>query len=209
MASGRDLILASLLVAAAAGVSSLAWEPVESHTLVVCVIMGCGLAVARGRTPSLLPADSPPGFTPVVLGLTLAGLSAALLAGPLHTRGLSVGLQGTLVVLAVPTAEEVLFRGALLRVLPRAPLAAALVSSLLFGALHWKLGWAMVPVMVAVGGILAALALLGRNLVLPVIAHTALNGLATGYREGSLVYVGEALLLAAVIWITALWRSRR
>lgn len=92
---------------------------------------------------------------------------------PLLTLGIAV------VVLA-PLTEEWLFRGILMPALQRAlgarrawagVVAAVLISSLIFGLLHWPVWW--VPGIYGV--VLALLSLRMRSLAMPMLVHGAIN----------------------------------
>lgn len=82
-----------------------------------------------------------------------------------------------LAVVAAPLLEEIMFRGAFYRVLRsylgRVP--AILLSGFLFAAIHPQ-GWIGVPVLMAVGIVLATLREWRSSIVAPVVAHACVNG---------------------------------
>lgn len=95
----------------------------------------------------------------------------------LDSKG-SVWLLYLGVVVIAPIAEEVFFRGLLLRSLTRryTDRVAIAVSALIFAASHFKL--AQLPALFAVGVVLAALATHHRRLGPAIIAHMAFNATA-------------------------------
>ena len=211
MNHGRDLAIATIALVAAASLSSYPWEPEVAHTLVTCaVLLVPALVIAPDRSPSWLsPSPRVAVWAPLGAGGLASIAALGLLAGPLEVRGWSLSWGPVLLVLAVPVAEEAFFRGALLRLSRRHPVPLALVSTVLFGALHWKMGWPMVLTMTAIGAVLAALALGSRSIALPTVVHAAFNGLAVGYRDHSLAYVALALLVAGVVAATSWAIPRR
>ena len=207
----RDRWLAGAVLLAAGGVSCVPWSPPWTHTLATCVLLGGGgVLVGRGRVPRWFPSTARRALVvPLAVGLPLAAVAALLLVVGLEvpwTPGRGIPLQAALVATLVPVAEEMFFRGALIRAIPGPRIAAIGISSVLFGALHLQLG--VVPAVVAAvaGGILCALALGTGSLVVPMAIHLVYNGLATSYREGqpallacsTLAVLGLAALGAAV-----------
>ena len=93
-------------------------------------------------------------------------------------EGFSRGLNATVIVLWVPFAEELFFRGFLLAALvaPLGPVRAAVLSSVIFASGHLMLG-VMVPFFVT-GLLLAWLYLRTRSVWPPIMAHAAQNLLA-------------------------------
>lgn len=93
-------------------------------------------------------------------------------------KGFSRGLNASVIVLWVPFAEELFFRGFLLAALvaPLGPGRAAIVSSIIFAFGHLMLG-AMIPLFVT-GLLLAWLYLRTRSIWPPITAHAAQNLLA-------------------------------
>jgi membrane protease YdiL (CAAX protease family) len=92
----------------------------------------------------------------------------------------SVPVQVLLIVIAAPVSEEVCFRGMLyggLRTrLPR--IAAALVSGLIFGALHATTGISAVPPLIFFGFVLALLYERTGSIVPGIILHMLNNSVA-------------------------------
>ena len=83
-----------------------------------------------------------------------------------------------LMSLATGVYEEVLFRGYLLTRLGQlfgSPVAAAVVSSLLFGSLHIYEGYAAVIIITIFGLVLAVCTLWRRSLVAAMVAHFLFN----------------------------------
>jgi len=105
--------------------------------------------------------------------------------GPLVNSGSWGRAQAVLVVLLVPVAEEIMFRGVLYRHLREATsrwrrgvsiAAAALASGALFAAVHPQ-GWVAIPPLAAVGAVLALEREWRSSLLAPVITHMLVNGL--------------------------------
>ena len=160
----------------------------------VFLIVGGALArfrLSRRRTRRIwtaLPA----------LGLGLAGGLAAILVSVVISAGLAVlGLPvqeqewlrqllgdsrnvlllAPWVVVCLPMAEEVFFRGYVLRLVSRrgGRVAGILISSMMFAALHFNLsGFA---IYLALGALFGWLQLRTSNLLAPVLAHVSYNGL--------------------------------
>jgi CAAX protease family protein len=88
-----------------------------------------------------------------------------------------VPMQVLLIVIAAPISEEVCFRGMLFGGLrERMPrLAAALISALVFGALHAATGVSTVPVLVGFGFILALLYEKTGSIVPGIVLHMLNN----------------------------------
>jgi sodium transport system permease protein len=89
-------------------------------------------------------------------------------------------VQILLIAIAAPISEEVLFRGMLFgglrRRLPR--IAAALISALVFGALHALTGLSAVPPLIAFGFILALLYERTGSIVPGILLHMLNNSVA-------------------------------
>jgi membrane protease YdiL (CAAX protease family) len=92
----------------------------------------------------------------------------------------AVPVQILLIVIAAPVSEEVCFRGmafgGLRTRLPR--LAAALISALIFGALHALTGLSAVPPLIAFGFILALLYEKTGSIVPGILLHMLNNSVA-------------------------------
>jgi membrane protease YdiL (CAAX protease family) len=101
-----------------------------------------------------------------------------LYAGLLPTNALAFVGGAVAVAILAPLAEEILFRGLLLRAVARwvAMPVAVLASGLLFGIAHGSL-WAAVPVGI-LGCVLAALAWRSGGVTAPWIAHATFNAAA-------------------------------
>ena len=132
-------------------------------------------------------------FPPSALKWMLAAIGAYLLFafayvalfGPPHQEDVaegfgSVPVQVLLIVIAAPISEETCFRGMLfggLRTrLPR--IAAALVSGLIFGALHATTGVSAVPPLVFFGLVLALLYERTGSIVPGIVLHMLNNSVA-------------------------------
>jgi membrane protease YdiL (CAAX protease family) len=98
--------------------------------------------------------------------------------GDILGEGFSRGLNTSVIVLWVPFAEELFFRGFLLAALvaPLGPVRAAILSSIIFAFGHLMLG-VMVPFFVT-GLLLSWLYLRTRSVWPPITAHAAQNLLA-------------------------------
>lgn len=133
------------------------------------------------------------GFRPVALLWMLAAVGAYLLFAGIYSALFgapeqediaesfgTVPVQVLLIVLAAPISEEVCFRGMLfggLRTrLPR--LAAALVSALIFGALHAITGLSAVPPLIFFGFVLALLYERTGSIVPGILLHMLNNSAA-------------------------------
>lgn len=133
---------------------------------------------------------------------------------PVHQEGSQLPqgiqlLQGLSLILLVPPAEELYFRGLLLDILTQlwGRAVAALVSSLLFGLMHWPQGLAIPMTVVAL--VLALAALASRSVLWAVAVHVCWNSLAvlrmaTQELRGPLAVVAcmGLLLLATVGLLT-------
>ena len=116
--------------------------------------------------------------------LLFAGIYAAIFGAPeqediAESFG-ALPLQILLIAIAAPISEEICFRGMLfggLRTrMPR--IAAALVSGLLFGALHALTGISAVPPLIAFGFILALLYEKTGSIVPGILLHMLNNSVA-------------------------------
>jgi len=154
------------------------------------------IAIAAGNGASLRQALRQLGlrrFRPSALKWMLAAIGAYLLFsfayvalfGPPHQEDVaegfgSVPVQVLLLVIAAPISEETCFRGMLfggLRTrLPR--IMAALVSGLVFGALHATTGVSAIPVLVFFGLVLALLYERTGSIVPGIILHMLNNSVA-------------------------------
>ncbi len=93
-------------------------------------------------------------------------------------RGLTVAFAFVSVVILAPLAEELLFRGLLLRALQRrGDVAAVAISSAVFAALHLLDPGAavVVPQLFVVGVVLAALAVRSDRLGMAITTHAGFN----------------------------------
>jgi CAAX protease family protein len=154
------------------------------------------VAIAAGRGASVREALHQLGlrrFRPSALKWMAAAIGAYLLfafayvalIGPPHQKDVAEGfgavpVQVLLIVVAAPISEEVCFRGMLfggLRTrLPR--LAAALVSGLIFGALHATTGISAVPPLIFFGFVLALLYERTGSIVPGIFLHMLNNSVA-------------------------------
>jgi membrane protease YdiL (CAAX protease family) len=116
--------------------------------------------------------------------LLFAAVYAALVGEP-HQKDIAeafgaVPVQILLIVVAAPVSEEVCFRGMLFgglrERLPR--LAAALVSAVVFGALHALTGVSAVPPLIAFGFVLALLYEKTGSIVPGILLHMLNNSVA-------------------------------
>jgi len=122
----------------------------------------------------------------VAIGLYLLfSFAYVALFGPPHQKDIAesfgaVPVQILLIVIAAPIGEEVCFRGMLfggLRTrLPR--IAAALVSGLVFGALHATTGLSAVPPLIVFGFVLALLYERTGSIVPGILLHMLNNSVA-------------------------------
>jgi membrane protease YdiL (CAAX protease family) len=91
-----------------------------------------------------------------------------------------IGMQVLLIVVAASISEEICFRGMLYGGLrtDMGPIPAALISGLIFGALHALTGLSAVPVLIALGIALALLFEKTGSIVPGIILHAVNNALA-------------------------------
>jgi uncharacterized protein len=154
------------------------------------------VAIASGRGASLREALRQLGlrlFRPSALKWMAAAIGVYLLfafayvalIGPPHQKDIAEGfgavpVQVLLIVVAAPISEEICFRGMLfggLRTrLPR--LVAALVSGLIFGALHATTGISAVPPLIFFGFVLALLYERTGSIVPGILLHILNNSVA-------------------------------
>lgn len=154
------------------------------------------IAIAAGRGASLREALRQLGlrsFRPSALKWMAAAVGVYLLfsfayvalIGPPHQKDIAEGfgalpVQILLIVVAAPISEETCFRGMLfggLRTrLPR--FAAALISALVFGALHATTGVSAVPPLIFFGFVLALLYERTGSIVPGVLLHMLNNSVA-------------------------------
>jgi membrane protease YdiL (CAAX protease family) len=153
-------------------------------------------AIAAGRGATVREAIAQLGlrrFRPSAFLWILAAIGAYLLFVAVYTTIVgqpkqkdvaeafgAVPIQVLLIVFAAPISEEVCFRGMLFGGLrERMPrLAAALISALIFGALHATTGLSAVPVLVAFGFILALLYEKTGSIIPGILLHMLNNSVA-------------------------------
>lgn len=153
-------------------------------------------AIAAGRGATVRQAASQLGlrrFRPSAIKWMFAAIGAYLLFAIVYTAIFgapeqkdiaenfgTVPVQILLIVIAAPISEEVCFRGMLFGGLrerwPR--IAAALLSGLIFGALHAVTGLSAVPPLIAFGFILALLYEKTGSIVPGIILHMLNNSVA-------------------------------
>lgn len=153
-------------------------------------------AIAAGRGATVRQAASQLGlrcFRPGAIKWMFAAIGAYLLFAIAYTALVgqpeqkdiaedfgTIPVQILLIVIAAPISEEVCFRGFLFgglrERLPR--IAAALVSALIFGALHATTGISAVPALIAFGFILALLYEKTGSIVPGILLHMLNNSVA-------------------------------
>ena len=137
------------------------------------------LGVRRFRRSAL-------GWMAVAIGAYyfLAAVYSAIL-GPPHQKDIAEGFGAVpvkvlLIVIAAPVSEEICFRGMLFgglrERLPR--IAAALISAVIFGALHAITGLSAVPPLIAFGFILALLYEKTGSVIPGILLHALNNSVA-------------------------------
>jgi uncharacterized protein len=174
-----------------------------AQLVVVVALVGPALAFARKRAGTLLAGLRRLGLGRIALGAlglgVLAWLVYLLIAGALSpllqpeqedvTRDLGADTDsplallaaGILIVVLAPLSEEIFFRGFMYAGLRRAMplLIAALISSLVWGALHLGAGNIGVAIQLTVFGVvLAWLYERTGSLWPPILAHTINNSIA-------------------------------
>jgi membrane protease YdiL (CAAX protease family) len=165
---------------------------VQMATAIGFLVVPLGVALTRGA-PTLREAWRRLGVRRFPLSATkwmLAAIGAYLLFAAVYVALVGepkqediaeelgpVPMQVLLIVIAAPISEEVCFRGMLFGGLrERMPrLAAALVSGLVFGALHAATGVSTVPVLVGFGFILALLYEKTGSIVPGIVLHMLNN----------------------------------
>ncbi len=213
MAGCKDLGIAVGTLALLAVVSTLHWQPVESHTLVTAALLiACASSFARrGSPPFVAPRPWLARIGPLVLGVALAVGSALLLAGPMELppRLSTPTLQGLLLVTLIPLGEELYFRGALLRCAPRHPILAWGVTTVLFAAMHHQSGVFMMVAMAVIGTALGGLVLATRSVAMGVVLHASFNGLGAAWQERDWCYLALPLVVAAAVSVPGWLPVRR
>lgn len=117
-----------------------------------------------------------------VLEPAIHWLKAVGEVGDVRFRGASLRPGAAALVVGTLFAgvvEESVWRGyAVSRFAARwSPAVAVALSSVLFGLLHWGLGWEGIVITAVNGALLAGLFLWRKNLVAPAVAHAAVNAL--------------------------------
>jgi membrane protease YdiL (CAAX protease family) len=168
---------------------------VQLATAIGFVLVPVAIALSRGA-PGFAAAARRLGVRGFRLGDTrwmLAAIGAYLLFATVYVALIgqpkqkdiaegfgAVPVQVLLIVVAAPISEELCFRGMLFgglrQRLPR--LAAALVSALVFGALHATTGISAVPPLIGFGFILALLYEKTGSIVPGIILHMLNNSVA-------------------------------
>ena len=95
---------------------------------------------------------------------------------PLRTNSGLQYFDGTVGMVFVGLSEEVVFRFYLINLLllrGMSPAMAVIVSTLIFGGIHWSYGAGTVVFATLAGLVLSIIFLSARNLIAPIIAHAA------------------------------------
>ncbi|MGI9603921.1 MAG: CPBP family intramembrane glutamic endopeptidase [Acidimicrobiales bacterium] len=201
---GADVGRASIQVASGAPVSSDVvpiWGTALFQIPFWVALLTAPTVVAGGWRPMLeryrvwyRPRDIPLGLgaglltqlllVPALYLLLFSIFGDADVGGP--ARALAARAQGpvgvlvffAIVAIAAPIAEEVAFRGLLLKTLERlmAPGLALLISSVIFAAVHFQL--LQFPGLLLFGLVAGVLAQRTRGLMAPIAAHMAFNAVA-------------------------------
>jgi membrane protease YdiL (CAAX protease family) len=168
---------------------------VQLATAVGFLMVPMAIAAQRGAVGlgEVLERLGVRGFRPSALGWMAAAIGAYLLFAVLYTQLIlephqediaegfgTIPVQVALIVVAAPIGEEVCFRGMLFgglrEKLPR--LAAALISGVIFGALHAITGISAVPPLIVFGLLLALLYEKTGSIVPGIILHMLNNSVA-------------------------------
>jgi membrane protease YdiL (CAAX protease family) len=167
---------------------------VQLATALGFLLVPIAIAAGRGATPRQALAQlGLRRFRPSAIKWMLASIGAYLLfaiaytalVGQPHQKDIAedfgaIPVQVLLIAIAAPISEEVCFRGFLFgglrERLPR--IAAALVSALIFGALHVTTGVSAVPPLIAFGFILALLYEKTGSIVPGILLHMLNNSVA-------------------------------
>jgi membrane protease YdiL (CAAX protease family) len=164
-------------------------------TALAFLMVPMAIAAQRGATGmgEILDRLGVRGFRPSALGWMGAAIGAYLVFATAYSLLIvepeqkdiaegfgAVPVQVLLIVIAAPISEEVCFRGFLFGGLrERMPMvAAALVSGLIFGALHAISGISAVPPLVVFGLILALLYEKTGSILPGILLHMLNNGVA-------------------------------
>jgi membrane protease YdiL (CAAX protease family) len=199
-ALGLQLLLANLVVVVDGSTNGDigTTAAVVIQLLTATVFVTVPIFVARSRDPgastwSALPRLGVRRFGASAAGWMAAAVGAYLLFAIFYTAVFgepeqkdiaegfgSLPIQILLIAIAAPISEELFFRGMLFGGLrERLPLlSAALVSGLVFGALHAISGLSTVPPLIAFGFIMALLYEKTGSIVPGILLHMANNSLA-------------------------------
>ena len=156
----------------------------------------------RLATPSTKELLTPFIGTVVLIGSNVIGMtliryldthSWRVTSFPLPTNSVLQYLDGTIGVAFVGFSEEAVFRFYLINLLllrGMSPAGAIIVSTLIFGGIHWSYGAvAMIFTMLA-GPVLSMIFMSTRNLTAPIITHAAFDAF---YFAGGVAFLGASL----------------
>lgn len=151
----------------------------------------------------------------ILVGAILAGivtLAMAPMAALWPDRSAGAAVNSTvgrvLLVLFVPVAEEIFFRGLLLDRLNeilRSRIMAAVLTSVLFGLAHLTSGNTIVVTMTVLSAVLCAITLHTRSLLWPIALHMGWNALAVirqappGHERWIIAGICAAVMIALVV----------
>lgn len=200
------VMIALALIAGGRAPSTQAGSPLNTFILITFYVSAGSLAAWRMRVLRLQPFAPlrardvraiAIGFGALVLARFAAGIQIVLTHETKHVQhgfehfsisgatpaqtDLALGLTAATLVLLAPVVEEMIFRGLFFGALAR-PLgiwAAALVSALVFGAVHGD--WVLFPTLATLGFVNAVAYAATGNLTVPVVLHAINNAFATAF----------------------------
>ena len=177
-----DLARAALVGLGLAGIVGVRWAVTEPGTNEALAIgLGFGLALLALAIAGGERHVEGPRARAILIGLGGgAVLVAVALTGRIGVAGPTLGLAApflpwALITILVGTAEELVLRGVLFRLLTRSGggAVAVLATSIVFALMHVPLyGWHVVPLDFGVGLWLAGLRLVSGGVAAPAIAHS-------------------------------------
>ena len=146
----------------------------------------------------------------ILAGIVILAMAPMTVFWPDRSGGVAVdSLAGrVLLVLFIPVAEELFFRGLLLDNLTgifKSKIMAAVLTSVLFGLAHLTSGNTIVVTMTVLSAVLCAITLHTRSLLWPIALHMGWNALAAirqappGHERWIIAGICAAVMIALVV----------